>query len=84
MAPPTIRKPMPCPGRDKDGEDCGENIGNNRRNCSTCNNFAQRLERATTRAFKQSYPQVYLKLRNHLEATLYRDLMLKHCVKVEA
>jgi hypothetical protein len=72
--PAPVRTPMPCPGTTKSGEMCGANIGNNRAQCLLCNRFAQRLERATTRAFKQSYPKVYMKIRDHLEAKLYADV----------
>ena len=58
---------LPCP-------DCGQRIGNERRKCRTCNNFAQRVLRRSARELQRRYPTEYQSIRQQVENGLYNEM----------
>ncbi len=58
---------LPCP-------ECGQRIGNERRTCRTCNNFAQKVLRRSGRELQRRYPDEHKAIRTEVELGLYNEM----------
>jgi len=58
---------LPCP-------ECGQRIGNKRRNCRTCNNFAQKVIRRSSRELQRRYPDEHRAIRDEVQLGLYNEM----------
>jgi len=59
---------IPCPA-------CQKRIGNERRTCRTCNNFAQKVLRRSARELQRRYLSEYKVIRTEVERGLYSEMM---------
>ena len=79
---------LPCPQCREMGVGGAARIGNNRTNCSTCNNFAQNVMRLTRTRLKERYPDEYYDLRIRAELDLYpqviEDYTMTHPTRSDA
>lgn len=50
-------------------------IGNRRKNCTTCNNFAQNVMRMTRKRLIERYSEEYAEIRVRVELDLYPQVI---------
>lgn len=58
---------LPCP-------ECSSRIGNERRKCRMCNNFAQKVLRRSARELQRRYPDEHRAIRLEVELGLYNEM----------
>jgi len=66
---------LPCPECKERGHGGNARIGNHRRTCSTCNNFAQNVMRISRQRLRQRYSDEYETIRRAVEADLYPQVI---------
>lgn len=66
---------LPCPECRDQGHGGMARIGNRRRNCSTCNLFAQKRYQRALLALRDRYPDEYQRVLLEVEFDLYKELV---------
>ena len=66
---------LPCPECKLNGHKGGARIGNHRRTCTTCNNFAQNVMRLTRKILLANHRAEYAQIRLRVEADLYPQVI---------
>jgi len=66
---------LPCPECREMGHDGMARIGNRRRECATCNNFAANVRRLTARRLKELHEDEWNALQLRVEMDLYPSVI---------
>lgn len=66
---------LPCPECRTRGYEGQGRIGNRRRTCATCNNFARNVSRRASAMLKEAHKTEYLKLQLRVELDLYPQVI---------
>jgi hypothetical protein len=75
---PAVVRPtpaLPCPECRQNGRGGEARIGNRRRECPTCNAFAQNVMRLAFRRFREREPEQWQALRLAVELDLYPNVI---------
>jgi len=72
---------LPCPECREMGHDGMARIGNRRRECATCNNFAANVRRLTARRLKELHQSEWDALQLRVEMDLYPSVIQSYSKK---